>query len=146
MSTYSGKAVTLPYSINDVYAKVSDLGQYREMVEALPAEQRVKLQGVEFRGDAVKMNAPGVGELVFKITEHNAPTHVGLNAEGSPIPLKLTLDLADLGDSRTELIPKVNIDIPPMLRPFIGGKIQEAADKFGDIFTSLFKSVSNKKR
>lgn len=141
MSVYSGKPVTLPRTINDIYAKISDLGQYRDMVEQLPAEQREKLQGVEFRGEAIKMDAPGVGELVFKITERTAPTHVGLNAEGSPIPLKLSIDLADVDGASTRLTPRVDIQIPAMLRPFIGGKIQEAADKFGEIFTSLFPTV-----
>ncbi len=141
MSVYSGKPVTLPRPINDIYAKISDLGQYRDMVEQLPAEQREKLQGVEFRGEAIKMDAPGVGELVFKITERTAPTHVDLNAEGSPIPLKLSIDLADVDGASTRLTPRVEIQIPAMLRPFIGGKIQEAADKFGEVFTSLFPTV-----
>lgn len=141
MSVYSGKPVTIARNIDKIYAKVSDLSQYRDMVEQLPAEQREKLQGIEFRGEAIKMDAPGVGELVFKITERTAPTHVGLNAEGCPIPLKLSLDMADVDGASTRLTPRVEIQIPAMLRPFIGNKIQEAADKFGEVFTSLFPTV-----
>ncbi|MCI9173228.1 hypothetical protein [uncultured Duncaniella sp.] len=141
MAVYSGKPVTIGRTIDDIYAKVSDLSQYKEMVESLPAEQREKLQGVEFRGDAFKMDAPGVGELVFKIIERTAPTHVGLNAEGCPIPLKLSLDLADVDGASTRLTPRIEMQIPAMLRPFIGNKIQEAADKFGEVFTSLFPTA-----
>ena len=141
MEVYSGKPVTIGRTIDDIYAKVSDLSQYKEMVESLPAEQREKLQGVEFRGDAFKMDAPGVGELVFKIIERTAPTHVGLNAEGCPIPLKLSLDLADVDGASTRLTPRIEMQIPAMLRPFIGNKIQEAADKFGEVFTSLFPTA-----
>ncbi len=139
MSTYSGKSVTLPRPVEEIYAKVSDLGQYKDLVEALPAEQREKLQGVEFEGDCVKMNAPSIGQLVFRISERTAPTHVSFSAEGSPVPLKLSLDLASAGEGSTSLTPKIDLEIPAMLRPFIGGKIQEAADKFGDVFTSLFQ-------
>lgn len=139
MSVYSGKPVTISRPIAEIYSRVSDLTQYKDMVENMPAEMREKVQGLEFRGDAIKMDAPGVGELVFKITERTAPTHVGLNAEGCPIPLKLTLDLADVDGASTRLTPRVDIQIPAMLRPFIGNKIQEAADHFGDVFTSLFK-------
>ncbi|MDE7146461.1 MAG: hypothetical protein K2O30_09995, partial [Duncaniella sp.] len=67
-----------------------------------------------------------------------APTHVGFSAEGAPVPLKLSLDLAGTAAGYTTLTPKIDIDIPAMLRPFIGGKIQAAADKFGEVFTSLF--------
>lgn len=141
MAVYSGKPVTIGRPIDDIYAKVSDLSQYKDMVESLPADQREKLQGVEFRGDAFKMDAPGVGELVFKIIERTAPTHVGLNAEGCPIPLKLSLDLADVDGASTRLTPRIEMQIPAMLRPFIGNKIQEAADKFGEVFTSLFPTA-----
>ena len=72
MSVYSGKPVTIARNIDEIYAKVSDLSQYRDMVEQLPAEQREKLQGIEFRGEAIKMDAPGVGELVFKITDRKS--------------------------------------------------------------------------
>ncbi|MDE6370105.1 MAG: hypothetical protein K2K92_01290 [Duncaniella sp.] len=139
MSVYSGKPVTIGRPIADIYARVSDLTQYKDMVEKMPEDMREKVQGLEFRGDAIKMDAPGVGELVFKITERTAPTHVGLNAEGCPIPLKLTLDLADVDGSSTRLTPRVDIQIPAMLRPFISNKIQEAADHFGEVFTSLFR-------
>ena len=137
MSIYSGKPVTISRPIADIYAKISDLGQYRSMVESLPAEQLEKLQGVEFRGDSVKMDAPGVGELVFKIAERTAPTHVGLVAEGCPIPVKLAIDLKAEDENSTKVTPRIDIDIPAMLRPFIGGKLQEAADKFGEVFTQI---------
>lgn len=139
MATYSGKSVTLPRPIDEIYAKVSDLGQYRELVEQLPEEQRSKLSGVSFENDSVKMDAPAVGQLVFKITERVPSSHVGFSAEGSPVPLLLSVDLSENGESSTTVTPSIKIEIPPMLRPFIGNKIQEAADKFGDVFTSIFK-------
>lgn len=138
MSVYSGKAVTLQRPVGEIYAKVSDLGQYKSMVDSVPEEHRAKLAGVEFRGDCVKMDAPGVGELVFKIVERVPDKKVVLNAEGCPIPLKLMLDLASAGETATTITPRVDIQIPAMLKPFIGNKIQQAADQFGEVFTSLF--------
>lgn len=138
MSVYSGKAVTLQRPASEIYAKVSDLGQYKSLVEAIPEEHREKLAGVEFRGDCVKMDAPGVGELVFKIIERVPGKKVVLNAEGCPIPLKLVLDISATAETTTTITPRVDIQIPAMLKPFIGNKIQQAADQFGQIFTSLF--------
>ncbi|MCM1163384.1 MAG: hypothetical protein NC339_03960 [Muribaculaceae bacterium] len=138
MSKYTGKSVTISRPVAEIYAKVSDLGQYRPMVEQLPAEQRANLQGVEFTNDSISMDAPGVGRLEFKITERREPSHVGLSAVSSPVPLKISVDLADAGADNTKVTPSVDIEIPAMLRPFIGGKIQQAADKFGEIFTTIF--------
>lgn len=138
MSVYSGKPVTLQRPISEIYAKVSDLGQYKSMVESIPEEHRDKIAGVEFRDDCVKMDAPGVGELAFRIIERVPEKKVVLNAEGCPIPLKLMLDLVATGDTSTSITPRIDIQIPAMLKPFIGNKIQQAADQFGQVFTSLF--------
>lgn len=140
MSVYSGKAVVVSRPVAEIYARVSDLSQYKEMVEQLPAEAREKLQGVEFRGDALKMNAPGVGELVFNITERVPSSHVGFEAVGSPVPLKLAIDLEDVDGASTRITPRIDVQLPAMLKPFIGPKLQEGADRFGEVFTGLFKS------
>lgn len=139
MATYKGKSVTLPRPIGQIYEKVADLSQYRGLVEQLPEEQRERLNGVACEGECIRMDAPAIGQLVFKISERIPTSRVSFSAEGSPVPLSLSLDLKEEGPESTSLTPSIKIDIPPMLRPFIGNKIQEASDKFGEVFTSLFK-------
>ncbi|MCM1355764.1 MAG: hypothetical protein NC212_05075 [Staphylococcus sp.] len=139
MATYSGKPVTLNRPISVIYGKVADLSQYRDLVEQLPEEQREKLNGVVFEGECIKMDAPAIGQLVFKISERVEPTRVTFSAEGCPVPLSLSVNLKEVDAESTALTPAIKIEIPPMLRPFIGNKMQEAADKFGEVFTSIFK-------
>lgn len=133
--------MTLPRPAAEIFAKVSDLGQYQPMVDALPADQRARLQGVVFGADSVKMDAPGVGRMEFKITERTAPSHVGMSAVNSPVPLKLAVDLKEETPGSTVITPSIDIELPVMLRPLIGGKLQEAADKFGEVFTSVFSKA-----
>ena len=140
MSVFSGKAVVVARPMADIYARVSDLGQYKDLVEQLPEDARQKLQGVEFRGDSIKMDAPGVGELVFRITERVPSSHVGLEAVGSPVPLKLAIDLEEVDGTSTRITPRIDVQIPAMLKPFIGPKLQEGADRFGEVFTGIFNS------
>lgn len=137
MSTYKGKPVTIAKPASEIYAKISDLGQYKPLIDNLPEEQRARLQGVEFTGDSVKMAAPGVGNMEFKIAELQEPSHVALTAVGLPMPLMLHVHLNE-ADGSTVVSPSIDINIPMMLRPFLGPKIQEAADKFGEVFTSVF--------
>lgn len=139
MSKYTGKAVTIPRGVDEVYAKVSDLSQYKQLLDQLPESQRQNLGGVVIDGDSVKMDAPAIGQLTFKIAERVAPSRVSFTAAGAPVPLLLSVDLKNEGENATSVTPSIDIDIPAMLRPFIGNKIQEAADRFGDIFTSIFK-------
>ncbi|MDE5826493.1 MAG: SRPBCC family protein [Duncaniella sp.] len=139
MATYTGKPVTLSRPIDQIYERVADLSQYRSLVEQLPEEHRERLSGIEFDGDGIRMDAPAIGQLVFKISERVPTSRVSFVAEGCPVPLSLSVNLKEAGENSTTLTPAVKIEIPPMLRPFIGNKIQEAADKFGEVFTSIFK-------
>ena len=139
MATYTGKPVTLSRPIDQIYERVADLSQYRSLVEQLPEEHRARLSGIEFDGDGIRMDAPAIGQLVFKISERVPTSRVSFVAEGCPVPLSLSVNLKEAGENSTTLTPAVKIEIPPMLRPFIGNKIQEAADKFGEVFTSIFK-------
>ena len=139
MATYTGKPVTLSRPIDQIYERVADLSQYRSLVEQLPEEHRERLSGIEFDGDGIRMDAPAIGQLVFKISERVPTSRVSFVAEGCPVPLNLSVNLKEAGENSTTLTPAVKIEIPPMLRPFIGNKIQEAADKFGEVFTSIFK-------
>lgn len=72
MATYTGKPVTLPRPINQIYEKVADLSQYRDLVEQLPAEQREQLNGVEFDGETVRMDAPSIGHRVPHQRAHSS--------------------------------------------------------------------------
>ena len=87
MATYTGKPVTLPRPIGQIYERVADLSQYRSLVDQLPEEHREKLNGVEFDGDCIRMEAPAIGQLVFKISERIPTSRVSFSAEGCPVPL-----------------------------------------------------------
>ena len=139
MATYTGKPVTLPRPIGQIYERVADLSQYRSLVDQLPEEHREKLNGVEFDGDCIRMEAPAIGQLVFKISERIPTSRVSFSAEGCPVPLSLSVNLKEAGEDSTILTPAVKIEIPPMLKPIIGNKIQEAADKFGEVITTIFQ-------
>lgn len=139
MAEYKGKKVIIPRDVNDIYGRLTNLSAYKTMIDELPDEQRARIHGVDVTADGIAFDAPGVGKLKFKLDECVEPTMVAFKAEGSPIPLKLSVNLAPAADDATELTPAVNIEIPAMLRPLIGSKIQEAADKFGEVFASLVK-------
>lgn len=139
MSKYTGKPVTVSAPIEEVFAKVSNFGQYKEQIAQLPEEYQAKLAGVEFGADSVSFDLPGVGKLAFAVDEIVAPERVSLKAVTSPVPLLLGVRLAENAPGETVITPAIDIDIPAMLRPMIGGKIQEAADKFGEVFTTIFQ-------
>lgn len=133
MSTYTSKPQLTEAPIEAVYERISHLGSLQERIEALPADIRAKLGEVTFTDDSIVINAGPVGAITFDVVERTAPVHVALQAQNSPVPLKLSLNLKQQGETTTELTVVIEIDIPVMLKPMIGPKMQDAVDKLAEL-------------
>ena len=60
-----------------------------------------------------------------------------VSAVGSPIPLSMIIDITAVDEQSANVSTAIDVEIPAMLRPLIGGKMQEAADKFGEMISQL---------
>lgn len=110
---------------------------FQQRINEIPEEARAKMGDVTFEADAICINTPQVGQLKFKVTERVAPGHIVFSAVGSPIPLSMAIDINALSDTSSEVVTAIEVEIPAMLRPLIGSKMQEAADKFGEMIGQL---------
>ncbi len=138
MAQYKGK----PYSINKsrqtLFERLGDFSVLGAHINDLPDEVRSKLGTVSFPdADTFAFTAPGVGEMKFKIVERVAPSRIRLLADTGVVPINVILDLEEESAESTSVTATIDADIPMMLRPLIGSKLQEAADKFGEMFGQL---------
>ncbi|ROT08919.1 hypothetical protein EEL49_05330 [Muribaculaceae bacterium Isolate-104 (HZI)] len=138
MATYKSKQVTISHPIEEVYERISNIGAYQQKLDSLPAEVKDKLGDVRFEPDAIVITAAPVGEIRFAVKERIKPSSVKLSAEQSPVPLTLSVNLTPDSDSSTNAVSQIDVEIPAMLKPMVGGKMQEAADKFGELITTFF--------
>ena len=138
MAKYTSKSVTVAKPIDEVFAAINDINSYQSKLDTLPKEAREKLGTVRFEDDMIIITAPPVGEICFKVVERIAPTKVVLESAQSPVPLQLAVNLAENAPASTEIKTVIEVDIPPMLKPFVGGKLQEAADQFGNLIGTFF--------
>lgn len=128
MATYKSKQVTISHPIEEVYERISNIGAYQQKLDSLPAEVKDKLGDVRFEPDAIVITAAPVGEIRFAVKERIKPSSVKLSAEQSPVPLTLSVNLTPDSDSSTNAVSQIDVEIPAMLKPMVGGKMQEAAD------------------
>ena len=124
--------------INDIYNRVSNLSSFQQRLDELPEEARQKLGAVKFTDDKLIIQAPGVGEITFAIAERVAPTLLRLTAENSPVPFNIIMNFKEVDPTTTHVATDLDVEIPAMLRPLVGSKMQEAADKFGEMFSNFF--------
>lgn len=121
-----------------LYGRLSNLGDIRSRMDSIPEELKAKMGTVTFPDDeTLAFTAPGVGEMKFRIAERIEPSAVKFLAETGVVPIYVTIELESAGEEATDLKASIEAEIPAMLRPLIGGKLQDAADKFGEMFGQL---------
>ena len=109
----------------------------QQRLEQLPQEQLAMIGEVKFTDDSVTINAPQVGEIRFDIVDRQEPSRIVFGAANMPVPMSLAVELESVADDRTEVTSTIDVEIPVMLRPLVGGKMQEAADRFTDLIAQL---------
>lgn len=139
MSKYSSKPVTVSRPAQEIYDKFNDLTVFGSQLDRLPQEQRAQVGDVKFEHDSISINTPQIGELKFVVTERVCPSRVVFGTSSSPVPLTMRIDIAPVSDHSAEVTTVIDVEIPAMLRPFVGPKLQQAAEKFGELISNLSK-------
>ncbi|MDE7026181.1 MAG: hypothetical protein K2O88_09940 [Paramuribaculum sp.] len=139
MAKYEGKPVTINRPVQDVYNSITNLGAYQGLLEQLPAEAKEKVGSVRFTDSSVIIAAAPVGEIQFDVVEKREPELMKLAAANSPVPFEILVHMSADGSNASKVSTELNVEIPAMLRPMIGGKMQEAADKFSELISTFFK-------
>lgn len=137
MSTYSSKPTTVNRPAAEIYSRFSDLSNLQDQLKNLPEEQRAKIGDVKFDADSIAIVTPQVGEIKFQVVERVPVSKIVFGSPSSPVPLSMTLTLNPVDDNSTEVVTAIDVEIPMMLRPLIGGKLQEAADQFSKLMSQL---------
>lgn len=136
MAKYSAKSVTVPASAQTIADKFADISKFQSAVDQLPADQRSKIGDVEFEKNAIIIKTPQVGNIKLQVVELST-SKISMQAVSSPVPMALVVDMKPLSADSTEVTSAIEVEIPAMLRPMVGGKLQEAANKFGEMIGNL---------
>ncbi len=137
MTTYSSKPVDVALAASTVYDRIGNLGSFQERIESLPGEVRAKIGSVTFTDDTIVINAAPMGDMTLRVTERIPAKRIALTAENSPVPIVLSVNMEEKDAELTQVVTSIDVDMPAMLRPMVGPKLQEAAEKFGDMIKNL---------
>lgn len=135
MAKYTGKTVAVDAPAAQISERFSDLSVMGKYMDRIPAEHRDKIGDLRFEKDAIVVKNPAIGDMAFKVVERT-PAKVVFKADGM-IPLAVDVNLKEVSADKTDVTTVLDIDIPVMLRPLIGGKLQQVADMFGELIGKL---------
>ncbi|MCM1029767.1 MAG: hypothetical protein NC342_09225 [Pseudoflavonifractor sp.] len=140
MATFTGKSVELHAAPETVYARLSNFTAISSQLDQIPEEYRAKMGDVKFTDDSIVINAAPAGEITLTITERVEPSKIVLSAQNSPVPLAMIINIAPGRDeTSSKVYAEADVEIPAMLKPFVGPKLQESADKFGEMLGNIFR-------
>ena len=128
--------------VNVIYDKLSNLENLQGMLDKVPADKipedkRAMFENIKITPDTIEVPGGPMGSLVFRVTERVAPTLIKLKGEGIPMEMSLALVLNPVTETSTAAKVDLDIDIPMMLKPLIGGQIQNIANQFGDVLGAI---------
>ena len=142
MAVYKSENVELNASAESVYGKLSNLENLRSLLEQVPADQvpddkREMFDSIQITPETISVPAGQVGNLTFRVTDRREPSYIRLDAEGAPVALSLAMDIKPVSDDACNAQVAIDIKLPPMLAPMVGGHIQKMADQFGQVLKAI---------
>ncbi|MDE6006452.1 MAG: hypothetical protein K2G67_02735 [Muribaculaceae bacterium] len=142
MSSHKSEKVTLLASAEKVYTKLSNLEGLGELLknvplDKVPDDQRGLLEQVKVTPDTISFPAGPVGELTLAVAEKIEPKLIRLEGRGTPVPVGLAMHISPLTSDSCEAYVEIDVKVPMMLAPMIGGTVQKMADQFANMLRQI---------
>jgi hypothetical protein len=129
MAKFESSVKQIPYPVEDVYRNISDLSNLERVRDRVPED---KMKNFSFDRDSVSVNVDPVGDIKMRIIEREEPKCVKFEAEQSPVPFNLWIQVLPVSATESKMRVTVDADIPFMLKGMVSGPLQEAVDKIAD--------------
>ena len=109
MTSFESKTVRIAHSSERVFELLSDLS-----IEVSP-----------------------IGSITFRIIDREPNKTIKFEAENSPLPLNLWIQLVSTGENETASRITVKAELNPFIKPMVSKPLQEGVDKMADMLVIL---------
>ena len=134
MTKFESSVKQIPYPVEDVYRNISDLSNLERVRDRVPQD---KLKSFSFDQDSVSINVDPVGDLRLRIIEREENKCVKFEAEQSPLPFNLWIQVLPVSDTESKMKITVAADIPFMLKGMVSGPLQDGVEKIADALSHI---------
>ena len=158
MTKYESSVKRIYAPVGNVYAKLSDLNNLAAIRERMadPAFEQVIRQQMgdklnegqlqqardvvsrmQFDRDTATVEAGPVGSVSLRIVEREEPKLVKLQAENSPIPANLWIQLLPAGDEQAAMKVTLGVELNFFMKQMVKGKLKDAVERLADMLSML---------
>lgn len=142
MAIFESTLQPVKASAETVYDKLSDLENIKKLIgnipeSTIPADQKEMFDAVRVSDDSITFPAGPVGEVSLKVTGRFRPSLIQLEGVGTPVAISFSLNIFEVDDSMCNVKTTIDIAIPAMLKPMIGGTLEKMAQQFTEVISHL---------
>lgn len=129
------KAINAPN--NRVFSTLSDLNNLNSFSNMLPLEHRDKLSFEVVNSDECIFDITGAGKITLKIIEKEPDKTIKFEAQSSPIPLTIWIQLIEPHPNDTRLRLTVHAKLNFFVKKMIGKKLETGVDQIATLLASI---------
>ncbi len=137
MADYVSQIKAISAKRTNVYNKLSDLSGLASIGDRLKGTEAAQVEIEAIDSDSCAFVIPKAGRLVFRIVEREPEKTVKLEAEASPIPLTMWIQLLEPQEGDTRLRLTLRTELNFMMKKMVGGKLQEGVERLADMMAML---------
>ena len=133
-SKFESGVKQIPYTQQQVYAKLSNLENVEKVKDRVPQEY---IKDMMCDRDSVSVNIPPVGMVTLVVVEREEPKCIKFGGKDTPVDFNLWIKLLPVTDETCKMKVTLKADIPLFLRPMVGSKLEGVADQIADVLATL---------
>lgn len=134
MTQFESSIKVIPYSQERVYAKVSDLSNLESVKDRIPEG---KVSDINFDRDSLSFSISPVGNICLRIVEREPAKCVKFEAEKSPLPFKLWIQIVPVAESECKIKLTIKAEINPIMKGMVQKPLKEGLEKMAEMLARI---------
>ena len=153
MSDYVSSVKEISYAQNTVYNYLQDLRHLealrnragnpamtqkisQQFGEEKASQVMKYIQGLNFTADSLSTDTP-LGALTLAIVEREEPKCIKLEAQGSPVPLNMWIQLLPNGEQACRLRLTIRAELNFFIRQMVDSKLRAGVEQMAEILAHI---------
>ena len=133
MSKFESSIKKVAYPQENVYKMLSDLSNIERVRDRIPED---KLKDLTFDSDSVSITSP-MGPVTLRVVERDEPKCVKFEAEQSPVPMNLWIQMLPTSETESKLKVTIKADLPFFMAAMAKKPLEEGVEKIAEALAMI---------
>lgn len=133
MSKFESSIKKVAYPQENVYKMLSDLSNIERVRDRIPED---KLKDLTFDSDSVSITSP-MGPVTLRVVERDEPKCVKFEAEQSPVPMNLWIQMLPTSETESKLKVTIKADLSFFMAAMAKKPLEEGVEKIAEALATI---------